>query len=178
MEFNKKLQALRKQSGLTQEALAEKIYVSRAAISKWESGRGYPSVDSLKDLAKFFSVTVDELISGTEALRLAEKCEKEKSAERRNLVFAFLDVCVSLLFVMPLFALRGDESIKSVALFNLIDVRLYLKILYVAFSLGTVFFGIVMFALQNCRKPLWMKSKHMISVLLSIAALLLFVINT
>ena len=101
MEFNKKLQALRKQSGLTQEALAEKLYVSRAAISKWESGRGYPSVDSLKDLAKFFSVTVDELISGTEALRLAEKCEKEKSAERRNLVFAFLDVCVSLLFVMP-----------------------------------------------------------------------------
>ena len=41
MEFNEKLQELRKQRGLTQEELAEKLYVSRTAISKWESGRGY-----------------------------------------------------------------------------------------------------------------------------------------
>lgn len=40
MEFNEKLQKLRKQRGLTQEELAEKLYVSRTAISKWESGKG------------------------------------------------------------------------------------------------------------------------------------------
>jgi len=46
MEFNEKLQELRKQRGLTQEELAEKLYVSRTAISKWESGRGYPNIES------------------------------------------------------------------------------------------------------------------------------------
>ena len=48
MEFNEKLQKLRKEQNLTQEELAEKLFVSRTAISKWESGRGYPSIDSLK----------------------------------------------------------------------------------------------------------------------------------
>lgn len=54
MEFNEKLQELRKQKGLTQEQLAEVLYVSRTAISKWESGRGYPSIDSLKEISKEF----------------------------------------------------------------------------------------------------------------------------
>ena len=61
MEFNEKLQQLRKSKGLTQEELAQAIYVSRTAVSKWESGRGYPNIDSLKELAKFFSVTVDSM---------------------------------------------------------------------------------------------------------------------
>ena len=62
MEFNEKLQKLRTNENLTQEELTEKLYVSRAAISKWESGRGYPSIDSLKAIAKYFHITIDELI--------------------------------------------------------------------------------------------------------------------
>ena len=62
MEFHEKLQELRKSKGLTQEELAEALYVSRTAVSKWESGRGYPSIDSLKEISRFFGVTIDELI--------------------------------------------------------------------------------------------------------------------
>ena len=51
MEFGEKLQCLRKSKGLTQEELAVSLYVSRTAISKWESGRGYPGIDSLKENA-------------------------------------------------------------------------------------------------------------------------------
>lgn len=54
MELNEKLQELRKQKGLTQEELAERLYVSRTAVSKWESGRGYPNIESLKAVASFF----------------------------------------------------------------------------------------------------------------------------
>ena len=65
MEFNEKLQQLRTGKGLTQEQLAEHLYVSRSAISKWESGKGYPNIESLKCISKFFSVTIDELSKGT-----------------------------------------------------------------------------------------------------------------
>ncbi len=58
MEFNEKLQELRKQKGLTQEELAKVLYVSRTAISKWESGRGYPNIDSLKAISKKKSIFV------------------------------------------------------------------------------------------------------------------------
>ena len=68
MEFNEKLRELRGRAGLTQEELAERLYVSRTAISKWESGRGYPNIESLKAIAKFFSVTLDELLSADEAI--------------------------------------------------------------------------------------------------------------
>ena len=74
MEFNEKLQQLRTGKNLTQEQLAEQLYVSRTAISKWESGKGYPNIESLKCISKFFSVTIDELLSGEELITLAETC--------------------------------------------------------------------------------------------------------
>ena len=52
MEFNEKLQQLRTGKNLTQEQLAEQLYVSRTAISKWESGKGYPNIESLKCISK------------------------------------------------------------------------------------------------------------------------------
>ena len=64
MEFHEKLQELRKSRGLTQEELAEALFVSRTAISKWESGRGYPSIDSLKEISSYFSVSIDDLLLG------------------------------------------------------------------------------------------------------------------
>ena len=56
MEFHEKLQQLRKQNNLTQEQLAEQLFISRTAVSKWESGRGYPNLESLKCISKLFSI--------------------------------------------------------------------------------------------------------------------------
>ena len=52
MDFQDKLKELRKNRGLTQEELAQALFVSRTAISKWESGKGYPNIDSLKAISK------------------------------------------------------------------------------------------------------------------------------
>jgi transcriptional regulator with XRE-family HTH domain len=84
MEFNEKLQILRKQKGLTQEELATQLYVSRTAISKWESGRGTHSIDSLKAIACFFSVTVDDLLSSEQLLTIAEKDQKQRNIRMRD----------------------------------------------------------------------------------------------
>ena len=92
MEFYEKLQELRKSRGLTQEELAEALFVSRTAISKWESGRGYPSIDSLKEISRFFSVSIDELLTGEKLISIAEKENKSKIQNMCNLLYGIVDV--------------------------------------------------------------------------------------
>ena len=94
MEFCEKLQELRKKRGLTQEELAEQLYVSRTAISKWESGRGYPSIDSLKAIAKYFSVSVDDLLSGDTVLAIAEEDRTRSEKCSRTLAYKDSKLCV------------------------------------------------------------------------------------
>lgn len=57
-----KIRELRKRSKISQEKLAEQIGVSRQAVTKWETSRGEPGVDSLIQLANYFGITVDELL--------------------------------------------------------------------------------------------------------------------
>lgn len=62
MTFCEKLQILRKNKGLTQEKLAEKLSVSRNAVAKWESGQGYPDISNLIQISDLMNVTVDYLV--------------------------------------------------------------------------------------------------------------------
>lgn len=61
--LNERIRNLRKQNNLTQEQLAEKLNVSRQAITKWESGAGQPDIGNLKALAQTFDISYDELLS-------------------------------------------------------------------------------------------------------------------
>ena len=178
MEFNEKLQELRKQRGLTQEELAEKLYVSRTAISKWESGRGYPNIESLKAIAKFFSVTVDELLSSGEVLTIAEEDNKRKEKHFRDLMYGLLDLCIAMLLFLPFFAEKADGIVRSVSLIALDGVQPYLKIAYFAVVLSMIVMGIMTLALQNCQAMAWVKSKTMSSLILGAIAVLVFMISS
>lgn len=114
MELSEKLQELRKEKGLTQEELAEALFVSRTAISKWESGRGVPNIESLKAISKFFSVSIDELLSGEEILKIADEDNKQKEKHTRDLVFGLLDCSLIMFLFLPFFGQKGDEIIKEV----------------------------------------------------------------
>jgi len=116
VEFHEKLQELRKHRGLTQEELAAALFVSRTAVSKWESGRGYPNIDSLKAIAKFFAVTVDELLSGEQVLDLAQKEAKEKEKRLRLQVLGMMDASAAVHPLLPLFARREDSAVRAVTL--------------------------------------------------------------
>ena len=62
MIFGEKLSSLRKQANLTQSDLAEKLNVSRQAITKWENGTGLPDLDNIKKLSSIFNTSIDELL--------------------------------------------------------------------------------------------------------------------
>lgn len=177
MEFNEKLQDLRKQKGLTQEELAEQLYVSRTAISKWESGRGYPNIESLKTIALFFSVTVDELLSSDELLTVAENNRKQKEKSFRDLVFGLVDIGMALLLFLPLFADRGANYVKGTSLLTLGEIELYLKIAYFAVVIVAVFLGILTLALQNCTADFWVRTKTKASLVIGVISSLVFIIS-
>lgn len=177
MEFNEKLQELRKRNGLTQEELAQALYVSRTAVSKWESGRGYPNIESLKAIAILFSVTVDDLLSGDEVLTIAEATQKQAVTRIRDLVYGLLD-CGSIIFLfLPFFRQPAEGMVQSVPLLTLQNVASYLKGFYLLAVVGVVIAGIMTLALQNCQQPWWVENKHKASLALSAAGLLLFIVS-
>lgn len=177
MEFNEKLQELRKAKGLTQEELAQSLYVSRTAISKWESGRGYPNIDSLKAIAKFFCVTVDELLSGEEVLTIAEEDTKQKETHLRDLVFGLLDLSSLLFFFLPLFGQEANEMIQEVSLLSLTYIQPWLLTFYFVIIIGMIGTGILTLALQNCTHSIWLRSKTQLSFLCNCLAVLLFILS-
>ena len=178
MEFNEKLQELRKQKGLTQEALAEVLFVSRAAISKWESGRGYPNIDSLKAISKFFEVTIDELLSGDELLSLAEEDSKQTKKYFCDLVFGLLDCSIAMFFFLPFFGQKADSIIQEVTLISLTEIAPYLRTAYLAVVIGIVVSGILTLTLQNCYQAFWLKKKRKLSLGLNTVGVLLFIIGS
>ncbi len=62
MKFEERIQLIRKEKGLSQEDLAEKLGVSRQAVAKWEAGLSYPDVDNLITLSNLFRISIDSLL--------------------------------------------------------------------------------------------------------------------
>lgn len=95
MSFGTRLQALRRENGITQEAFAQQLQVSRQAVSKWESSRGYPETEKLLYICRYYGVGLDALFQ--DELPPAQPAAREDSAppapapdlERRSLKQAF-----------------------------------------------------------------------------------------
>ena len=177
MTFGEIIKKLRTDKGLTQDELAEKIYVTRTAISKWESGRGFPNIESLKAISKYFSVSLDELLSGEEILAIAENDNKQKERTLRDLIFGLLDCGMALLLFLPFFGQKADGVIIEVSLLALYDIQLYLKTVYIAFVGIMIVLGVMTLALQNCHQRLWIQSKSVLSLSLSAGGVCLFIIS-
>ena len=146
MEFSEKLTQIRKSKNMTQEELAAMLFVSRAAVSKWESGRGLPNIDSLKAIAVLFGVTVDELLSGEELLSAAQNETREKTERLCRSLFGLLDVMHLLFFVLPLF---GDGAGAS---FGVLALTAWTRMVYLALFALTALLGVMEILLQSSEK--------------------------
>lgn len=169
MEFHEKLKELRAARGLTQEDLAELLFVSRTAVSKWESGRGYPSIDSFRALSAFFSVSLDELICSETAIALAEKDKKESILSCTALLCCALDMLTALLLFLPVF------GTKYVSVFAFTEIVPWVRIAFIAVIGITVLNGICGFILLYFERPLWLRHRHITGSGLSVLGSLLFI---
>ncbi|MBE6955053.1 MAG: helix-turn-helix transcriptional regulator [Ruminococcaceae bacterium] len=178
MEFHEKLLELRRQKGLTQEELAQALYVSRTAVSKWESGRGYPNIDSLKQIAKFFCVSIDTLLSSQEMLTVAEDDHKQTHARFLDLIYGLCDLSAASFLFLPFFRYTSGEAVNAVSLLSLTGVASYLRLSYLTIVIAMVALGILALALQTCSWPIWLKLKRPVSLLLNTIGALIFIISS
>ena len=177
MEFHEKLQELRKSKGLTQEELAEALYVSRTAVSKWESGRGYPSIDSLKEISRFFGVTIDELICPQEMMTAAEDDKRQSIGRYVSVICNAMDILTAVLLFLPVFGNGGKTDVESVSLLAMTGAGLWLKIVFISVIGMTILNGFCTVIISNFDKPAWNKHRVVTGVGLSILGTMLFILS-
>lgn len=91
MELGKQIKKYRNELNMSQDALAEKVYVSRQTISNWENDKSYPDVNSLVFLSEVFETSIDNLIKGDiEIMKDEVRTEDKKAFEKLSQVFAVL----------------------------------------------------------------------------------------
>lgn len=172
MEFNEKLQELRKGRGLTQEELADSLYVSRTAISKWESGRGFPSIDSIKEISRFFCVSIDSLLSGDQLIQIAEKENRANISRLCDLLIGFVDLFAVILIFLPLYPKPVDGYIYSVNLLHYVDNNaLIIKTYWVLFA-GLILAGIVKLLMTYFKIDKGAKVITLVSIVIGIITVL------
>lgn len=149
MEIGKQIRKYRSEAGLSQEMLAEKIYVSRQTISNWENDKNYPDINSLLRLSEIFHVSIDILIKGDvekmkEEIRQEDRQKFETDSKIYTMLFAvliftpiplvhYLDyagiaIWLALLGITMWFAFRIEKKKKT------FDIQTYKEI--VAFTEG------------------------------------------
>ena len=176
MEFNEKLQELRKAGSLTQEELAEALFVSRTAISKWESGRGYPNLDSLKEISKFFSVSIDDLICSEEIISAAEDEKKECIDKYVSLICCTVDILPVLLLFMPVFG-NGTDSPASVSLFAITGISAWIKTVFAILIGVTVLNGICGVIISHFNRPIWNRHRLVTGLVLTTLGAAVFMLT-
>lgn len=174
MEFHEKLQELRKSRNLTQEELAEELYVSRTAISKWESGRGYPSIDSLKAIAGFFSISIDELLSADALVSIAEKENRSNIQRICDVLFGTVDFIGILLALLPLYSRQMDNSVIAVNLWEFKPANGWICIICWLLIVAFVLLGIAKMVLNHMCIDNGKNAITISSLLISMTAVLYF----
>lgn len=128
MNFSEKLKEIRRNEGLSQEQLAEKIGVSRQAITKWETGKGLPDVENMVIIAEIFKTTLDELLRDSAAI---VRQEEEKSVYTSETIY---DIDCEKHFDINI----GNAS--AIILSSGTDEKLHIKLSSEAFeNLGSIF---------------------------------------
>lgn len=115
MELSQKLKELRKKQGLTQLELAERLFVSRQAISGWEAGTSRPSTENLQSLSRLFNIPLETLLDDT-AEEQAKEEDKGQGKARRYKAIVLVIVLLAILLTTAVLAYRRTAQEKMGAM--------------------------------------------------------------
>ena len=122
MEIGSQIKKLRNAQGLSQEELAEKIYVTRQTISNWENEKSYPDIHSLLALSSIFEISLDQLIKGDiEIMKQEISKEEVRRFNRMGRLFAVLFFASIIIFV-PLVVFLKIPGITIWAIFYMVTL--------------------------------------------------------
>lgn len=97
MKLGEQIKILRAEQNLSQEELAEKVFVSRQSISNWENGKTYPDIKSLLLLSEVFSVSLDTLIKGdVETMKMEINAQEQMAFQRDSWIYTILLILLAL----------------------------------------------------------------------------------
>lgn len=149
MELSEKIQKLRKERGLTQEQFAEQLFVSRTAVSKWETGRGTPSMESLQMIAKLCGITLDDLLRAEEVITIAENENKENISRFASYIDAIFNISAIIGLLMPLYKVEANGMFYSVPLYQFNG---WLAFLYWVFPVAMAICGVVQIVINKSER--------------------------
>ena len=154
IEFGEKLKRKREEKGMTQQTLADKLYVTRQAVSRWECGARFPDLMTAKKIAMELDTTIDELVSGE-----AWKRDIEKEQVLRTPVSSFIQIALYAAALIPylfmcLFSIRTlfpDEALKGTPAGEVTAVTLAIVLSY-AIGMGAMGCGLY-YSIRNELSP-------------------------
>lgn len=115
VEFGEKVKKLREEKGMTQQTMADQLYVTRQAVSRWECGARFPDLLTAKKIAQILEVSVDELLSGEELKKSIEK-DPVLSAPVSNMIqtilYAVASAAYLLMLVFSLYSFYPAQALK------------------------------------------------------------------
>ena len=174
MELSEKIQKLRKEKGMTQEQLAELLYVSRTAVSKWETGRGMPNMASLQMIAKLFGTTLDELLSAEEVVAAANEENKENINRFAFRIDAICNTAAVICLFLPLYKMNMNDGFHSVPLYQF---RGWLAGLYWLFPAAMAICGIIQLLMDKRVDEKWKGFLCGFGFLLNTAAVFVLILS-
>lgn len=174
MELSEKIQKLRKEQGMTQEQFAERLFVSRTAVSKWETGRGTPNMESLQMIARVCGITLDELLRAEEVISIAEKENKENLDRLVGYVEGIVNVLALVSVLLPLYKVEEGQVFYAVPLYR---YQGWLAVFYWLFPIVMAACGIVQVLLNQGEREVLKKTVSMAAAILNAGAILLLILS-
>ena len=141
VEFGEQLREAREEKGMTQQSLAEQLYVTRQSVSRWECGDRYPDLLTTKKISQILEVSLDDLLSGKEMKKVVERNPVIENKAANNImialyafiVFSFVATIVDIVIRFPLQMEAIDYNDILVIAINVLS--LIIQIVFFAYGL-------------------------------------------
>lgn len=154
VEFGEKIKKLREEKGMTQQTMADQLYVTRQAVSRWECGARFPDLLTAKKIAQILEVSVDELLSGEELRKSVEKAPV-LAAPMPNMIqtilYAVASAAYLLMFLFSLYSFYSAQAMKGTPAGEITAVNVFTAIGYFI-NLCALAAGLV-FSVRNSLSP-------------------------